>query len=116
MLSKKIRSSNESLSMSPSKLTTTRTGESSLFFLVLSAFAISSSTFQRQVSSGYVLGSSLNLWTSPEAEASALALTTVLPVSVTSVYWVGFLNLDSVQFSQPRGTSSLGLFSEKLLT
>ena len=52
ILSKKMRSSNGSLSLSPANETTTRTGESSVCFCVLSALAMRPSTFQRQDSSG----------------------------------------------------------------
>src|SRR5262245_16147633 len=102
--------------MSPSKLTTTRTGESSACFFVLSAAAMSSVTFQCHSSMGNCFGSTSRRWTRPEAEARALALMTVLPSCATSWYWVDFLNLDSAHGSQPAGSSVPGTPSEKLAT
>ena len=73
-------------------------------------------TRQRQCSSGNFLGSNARRWTNPEADACALALTTVFPSCNTSWYCVGFLNLDSVHASQPSGSAFPGGLSEKWLT
>src|SRR5436309_12720856 len=83
-----------------------RTGESSLLRRVLSAPAISSGTFQRQLSSGNSFVSTRTSCERPDAEALAEDRMTVRPSSLTRLYSVAFLYLPTVQARQPAGNAA----------
>src|SRR5881396_724957 len=93
-----------------------RTGESSLLRRVLSAPAISSGTFQRQLSSGNSFVSTRTSCERPDAEALAEARMTVRPSSLTRLYSVAFLYLPTVQARQPAGKVSPGSPDENWVT
>ena len=98
--------------MSPSKLTITRAGESSLPRRDKSASFGSCDTRQRQDNCGYCLGSIDTSCKIPEAEFSAKASSTCAPSRSTMRYWVFRLNREIIHGCQPVGSASPLLANE----